>query len=165
MNCPFFCSSKRKGPKKRSPEKTTGSVFRHLHDATFRSKKQNPVRTFSGVSSARCHHKVCGLIESYFYPKLYCLDTQRLILIFLSRIYFEVLRRVAVHGECELWPEPWCDGLCSRRRRRAKLVSVATFLSFFLWSIKERTKRFFLLQKNRTKRKWLSQRIIKDNIF
>jgi hypothetical protein len=42
---PFFCSSKRKELKKRRPEKTTGSAFRHLRKAISRSKKQNPVRT------------------------------------------------------------------------------------------------------------------------
>jgi len=47
----FFCSSKRNEPKKRRPEKTTVPVFRQLHMAISRSKKQDTVRTFSGSPS------------------------------------------------------------------------------------------------------------------
>jgi hypothetical protein len=35
-----------------SPEKTTVPVFRHLRIAIFRSKKQDTVRTFSGLAHA-----------------------------------------------------------------------------------------------------------------
>jgi hypothetical protein len=61
----FFCSSKRNEPKKslsdwRSqagrPEKTTVPVFHHLRIAPSRSKKQDTVRTFSGLPS---HERIC----------------------------------------------------------------------------------------------------------
>jgi len=53
LNVTFFCFSKRKSPKKRSPEKTTAPVFRHLRGAISRSKKQGAVRAFSGLPARR----------------------------------------------------------------------------------------------------------------
>jgi len=70
---PFFCSSKRKEPKKKSPEKTTGSVFRHLRNAIFRSKKQSPVRTFSGLPTQLSNPQIVNkyLIINIFFNCLY----------------------------------------------------------------------------------------------
>ena len=48
-----FAPPRESSQRKRGPEKTTGSVYRHLRQASSRSKKPNPVRTFSGQLSHR----------------------------------------------------------------------------------------------------------------
>jgi len=48
----FLFVQKETNQRKRAPEKTTGSVFRQLRNAISPSKKQNPVRAFSGLALA-----------------------------------------------------------------------------------------------------------------
>ena len=47
--CSFFCSSKRKEPKKRSPEKTTTPCLYARYTGHKGATKQCAVRTFSGL--------------------------------------------------------------------------------------------------------------------
>jgi len=46
-----FAPPKESNQRKKSPEKTTVPVFRQLRNAIYRSKKQEAVRTFSGLPS------------------------------------------------------------------------------------------------------------------
>jgi len=57
----FFCISKRKSPKKKSPEKTTAPVFRRLREGRFPLQKTGAVRTFSGLPP-HCRIQLAAMI-------------------------------------------------------------------------------------------------------